>query len=135
MVKLLQEADSFKDQTFFLSQVSQDALRRTLFPLGGLTKDFVKKIAAENSLHHVLQKKEVGLRGVRAPSLGSRTASPARGLASGEEPITHTVGGAGSFRKQQRRDLSVPAVPRPPGGGSSPGSSVAGWGALGSAAR
>ncbi|XP_032500280.1 mitochondrial tRNA-specific 2-thiouridylase 1 isoform X3 [Phocoena sinus] len=38
--------------------VSQDALRRTLFPLGGLTKDFVKKIAAENRLHHVLQKKE-----------------------------------------------------------------------------
>ncbi|XP_057411950.1 mitochondrial tRNA-specific 2-thiouridylase 1 isoform X3 [Balaenoptera acutorostrata] len=58
VVKLLQAADSFKDQTFFLSQVSQDALRRTLFPLGGLTKDFVKKIAAENSLHHVLQKKE-----------------------------------------------------------------------------
>ncbi|XP_014438065.1 mitochondrial tRNA-specific 2-thiouridylase 1 isoform X2 [Tupaia chinensis] len=57
-VKLLQAADSFKDQTFFLSQVSQDALRRTIFPLGGLTKDFVKKIAAENKLHHVLQKKE-----------------------------------------------------------------------------
>ncbi|XP_011528575.1 mitochondrial tRNA-specific 2-thiouridylase 1 isoform X2 [Homo sapiens] len=57
-VKLLQAADSFKDQTFFLSQVSQDALRRTIFPLGGLTKEFVKKIAAENRLHHVLQKKE-----------------------------------------------------------------------------
>ncbi|XP_053775717.1 mitochondrial tRNA-specific 2-thiouridylase 1 isoform X4 [Desmodus rotundus] len=40
------------------SQVSQEALRRTLFPLGGLTKDFVKKIAAENGLQHVLQKKE-----------------------------------------------------------------------------
>ncbi|EGW00759.1 Mitochondrial tRNA-specific 2-thiouridylase 1 [Cricetulus griseus] len=57
-VKLLQAADSYKDQTFFLSQVSQDALRRTIFPLGELTKDFVKKIAAENRLHHVLQKKE-----------------------------------------------------------------------------
>ncbi|XP_047641921.1 mitochondrial tRNA-specific 2-thiouridylase 1 isoform X4 [Phacochoerus africanus] len=41
-----------------LEVVSQDALRRTLFPLGGLTKAFVKKIAAENRLHHVLQKKE-----------------------------------------------------------------------------
>lgn len=60
-VKLLQAADSFKDQTFFLSQVPQDALRRTLFPLGGLTKDFVRKIAAENGLQHVLRKKEVGL--------------------------------------------------------------------------
>lgn len=58
-VKLLQAADSFKDQTFFLSQVSQPALRRTIFPLAGLTKPFVKKIAAENQLHHVLHKKEV----------------------------------------------------------------------------
>ncbi|XP_007953843.1 mitochondrial tRNA-specific 2-thiouridylase 1 [Orycteropus afer afer] len=57
-VRLLQAADSYKDQTFFLSQVSQDALRRTIFPLGGLTKEFVKKIAAENGLHHVLQRKE-----------------------------------------------------------------------------
>ncbi|XP_038612241.1 mitochondrial tRNA-specific 2-thiouridylase 1 isoform X1 [Tachyglossus aculeatus] len=58
-VRLLQGADRVKDQTFFLSQVSQDALRRTIFPLGGLTKGFVKKLAAENGLQHVLQKKEV----------------------------------------------------------------------------
>ncbi|XP_037244943.1 mitochondrial tRNA-specific 2-thiouridylase 1 isoform X3 [Falco biarmicus] len=57
-VKLLQGADLFKDQTFFLSQISQDALRKTIFPLGGLTKSFVKKIAAEHGLHHVLKKKE-----------------------------------------------------------------------------
>ncbi|KAM6986094.1 mitochondrial tRNA-specific 2-thiouridylase 1 [Aplochiton taeniatus] len=57
-VRLCQGADLFKDQTFFLSQISQDALRRTLFPLSGLTKDFVKKIAAEAGFHHVLQKKE-----------------------------------------------------------------------------
>ncbi|XP_034982398.1 mitochondrial tRNA-specific 2-thiouridylase 1 isoform X1 [Zootoca vivipara] len=57
-VKLLQGADHFKDQTFFLSQISQEALRRTIFPLGELTKDFVKKIAAEHQLHHVLQRKE-----------------------------------------------------------------------------
>ncbi|XP_062990191.1 mitochondrial tRNA-specific 2-thiouridylase 1 [Elgaria multicarinata webbii] len=57
-VKLLQGADRFKDQTFFLSQISQEALRRTIFPLGELTKEFVKKIAAEHCLHHVLQRKE-----------------------------------------------------------------------------
>ncbi|KAH0616521.1 hypothetical protein JD844_027684 [Phrynosoma platyrhinos] len=57
-VKLLQAADHIKDQTFFLSQISQEALRRTIFPLGDLTKDFVKKIAAEHHLHHVLQRKE-----------------------------------------------------------------------------
>ncbi|KAK2514149.1 hypothetical protein Q9233_015123 [Columba guinea] len=60
-VKLLQGADLFKDQTFFLSQISQEALRKTIFPLGDLTKSFVKKIAAEHGLHHVLKKKEACL--------------------------------------------------------------------------
>ncbi|XP_056133578.1 mitochondrial tRNA-specific 2-thiouridylase 1 [Lampris incognitus] len=57
-VRLHKGADLFKDQTFFLSQISQDALQRTLFPLAGLTKDFVRKIAAEAGFHHVLKKKE-----------------------------------------------------------------------------
>ncbi|XP_031721711.1 mitochondrial tRNA-specific 2-thiouridylase 1 [Anarrhichthys ocellatus] len=57
-VRLYKGADLLKDQTFFLSQVSQDALRQTTFPLAGLTKNFVKKIAAEAGFHHVLKKKE-----------------------------------------------------------------------------
>ncbi|CAK6949787.1 mitochondrial tRNA-specific 2-thiouridylase 1 [Scomber scombrus] len=57
-VRLHKGADLFKDQTFFLSQISQDALRQTMFPLAGLTKEFVKKIAAEAGFHHVLKKKE-----------------------------------------------------------------------------
>uniref|UniRef100_A0A8D0B197 Mitochondrial tRNA-specific 2-thiouridylase 1 n=1 Tax=Sander lucioperca TaxID=283035 RepID=A0A8D0B197_SANLU len=57
-VRLYKGADLLKDQTFFLSQISQDALRQTMFPLAGLTKEFVKKIAAEAGFHHVLKKKE-----------------------------------------------------------------------------
>ncbi|XP_026119825.1 mitochondrial tRNA-specific 2-thiouridylase 1 isoform X2 [Carassius auratus] len=57
-VQLYQGADHLKDQTFFLSQISQDALRHTIFPLAGLTKEFVKKIAAEAGFQHVLKKKE-----------------------------------------------------------------------------
>ncbi|XP_066580035.1 mitochondrial tRNA-specific 2-thiouridylase 1 isoform X1 [Amia ocellicauda] len=57
-VKLFQGADLMKDQTFFLSQISQDALRKTLFPLAGLTKDFVKKMAAEAGFRHLVRKKE-----------------------------------------------------------------------------
>uniref|UniRef100_A0A0F8C264 Mitochondrial tRNA-specific 2-thiouridylase 1 n=1 Tax=Larimichthys crocea TaxID=215358 RepID=A0A0F8C264_LARCR len=57
-VKLCKAADHLKDQTFFLSQISQDALRQTIFPLAGLTKEFVKKIAAEAGFHHVLKRKE-----------------------------------------------------------------------------
>lgn len=58
-VRLHKGADHLKDQTFFLSQISQDALRQTLFPLAGLTKEFVKKIAAEAGFQHVLKRKEV----------------------------------------------------------------------------
>ncbi|XP_063783178.1 mitochondrial tRNA-specific 2-thiouridylase 1 [Pseudophryne corroboree] len=57
-VKLLKAVDHMKDQTFFLSQISQYALRKTLFPLGTLTKDFVKQIAAEAGFHHILNRKE-----------------------------------------------------------------------------
>ena len=60
-VRLFQGADRCKDQTFFLSQVSQDALRSTIFPLASLTKTFVRKIAAEAGFEHVLKKKEVPL--------------------------------------------------------------------------
>lgn len=58
-VKLYKGADLLKDQTFFLSQIPQQALRQTMFPLAGLTKEFVKKMAAEAGFHHVLKKKEV----------------------------------------------------------------------------
>uniref|UniRef100_A0A672RTX1 tRNA 5-methylaminomethyl-2-thiouridylate methyltransferase n=1 Tax=Sinocyclocheilus grahami TaxID=75366 RepID=A0A672RTX1_SINGR len=57
-VRLYQGTDRLKDQTFFLSQISQDALGHTIFPLAVLTKDFVKKIAAEADFQHVLKKKE-----------------------------------------------------------------------------
>lgn len=58
-MKLYKGADLLKDQTFFLSQIPQQALRQTMFPLAGLTKEFVKKMAAEAGFHHVLKKKEV----------------------------------------------------------------------------
>lgn len=105
--KLLQAADSLKDQTFFLGQVSQDALRRALFPLGGLTKAFVKKIAAENRLHHVLQKKEVGLRGVLPPS-----SSGAQGEAGA---CARHLGRAGTCAVTFRKQLSMtsPSWPGP----------------------
>lgn len=58
-VKLLKAEDSVKDQTLFLSQIPQGALRKTLFPLGGLHKDVVKAIAADAGLKKIAKKKEV----------------------------------------------------------------------------
>ncbi|XP_037071397.1 LOW QUALITY PROTEIN: mitochondrial tRNA-specific 2-thiouridylase 1-like [Pollicipes pollicipes] len=57
-VRLLRAVDRHKDQTFFLSQVPQKALRRTMFPLGEFTKDVVKKVARSAGLQRIAAKKE-----------------------------------------------------------------------------
>lgn len=46
--------DRHKDQSYFLSFLSQEKLSRAIFPLGEWTKDDVRKIAAENGLRPVL---------------------------------------------------------------------------------
>lgn len=43
--ELLKAKDSNKDQTYFLHQVSADALKQTLFPIGDLTKPQVRTLA------------------------------------------------------------------------------------------
>lgn len=50
IVHLLKGLDSNKDQTYFLHQLTQEQLKNTLFPLGELKKDEVRKIAAERGL-------------------------------------------------------------------------------------
>lgn len=57
-VKLFRGIDEIKDQTFFLSQISQPALRRTMFPLGKMYKKDVKKLAIEAGLSELANKKE-----------------------------------------------------------------------------
>ncbi|HKK59303.1 MAG TPA: tRNA 2-thiouridine(34) synthase MnmA [Salinivirga sp.] len=50
--------DENKDQTYFLYGLSQDDLKRTLFPLGGLKKDKIRKMAAERGFVKLSEKKE-----------------------------------------------------------------------------
>lgn len=57
-VRLLRAQCVQKDQTFFLSQVHEESLRKVMFPLGDLMKSEVKQIAQENGLNHVAAKKE-----------------------------------------------------------------------------
>lgn len=57
-VRLLEAADTFKDQTFFLSQVPQNALRKCMFPVGSLTKKQVKDIACQIGLSNIAKKTE-----------------------------------------------------------------------------
>jgi len=48
--QLLKAADDNKDQTYFLYRVTSEALRRTLFPLGDLTKPQVRELAIKYDL-------------------------------------------------------------------------------------
>ena len=59
-VDLLQAVDRWKCQTLFLSQISQKALRRALFPVGDLKKDAVKAMAIEAGMEKIAHRKEVG---------------------------------------------------------------------------
>ncbi len=55
---LIQGNDQDKDQTYFLWQLSQNDLKRTLFPLGKLTKPEVRKIAEQKGYKKMSQKRE-----------------------------------------------------------------------------
>lgn len=48
--QLLKGVDESKDQSYFLYRVQEEALRRTLFPLGGMKKSEVRKQAAKRKL-------------------------------------------------------------------------------------
>ena len=47
---LRRAADTAKDQTYFLFGLTQEQLAHTLFPLGGLTKPDVRRLAAQHGL-------------------------------------------------------------------------------------
>lgn len=50
--------DKFKDQTFFLSGIERNSLKKTMFPLSDLLKTEVKQIAKDCGLGRLTQKKE-----------------------------------------------------------------------------
>lgn len=54
-------ADSNKDQSYFLCQLSQEQLSKALFPIGAMLKPEVRKIAEENGLHTAKKKDSQGL--------------------------------------------------------------------------
>lgn len=58
---LLAGADKGKDQSYFLCQLSQDQLAKTLFPIGDLQKSEVRKIAREQKLASAEKKDSQGI--------------------------------------------------------------------------
>jgi tRNA-specific 2-thiouridylase len=59
--RLFMADDTNKDQTYFLYRVSSDALHKTLFPLGGLTKPEVRRLAQKAGLVTADKKESMGI--------------------------------------------------------------------------
>lgn len=59
--KLLCSPDPIKDQTYFLSQLSQAQISRAIFPVGGCRKEAVRKLAGEFHLPNAERKDSQGI--------------------------------------------------------------------------
>ena len=59
--QLLQARDESKDQTYFLYRVTNDALQKTLFPLGDYLKQEVRELAKERGLFTATKKESMGI--------------------------------------------------------------------------
>ena len=59
--EMVKAEDSNKDQSYFLCQISQSALRRTLFPLGDVEKKEVREIALKLNLNVAKKKDSTGI--------------------------------------------------------------------------
>nr|WP_297918569.1 tRNA 2-thiouridine(34) synthase MnmA [uncultured Allomuricauda sp.] len=81
--QLLAGVDENKDQSYFLCQLSQQQLSKTLFHIGELTKSQVRKIAADNHLITADKKDSQGLcfiGKVRLPEFLQQKLKPKKGV-------------------------------------------------------
>jgi len=81
--QLLAGVDTNKDQSYFLCQLSQEQLAKSLFPIGELTKPEVREIAAEMDLVTAEKKDSQGLcfiGKVRLPEFLQQKLQPKDGL-------------------------------------------------------
>ncbi len=60
-VEILEGLDPNKDQSYFLAMVTQEQVRRVLFPVGELTKDAVRALASEHNLPNASRKDSQGI--------------------------------------------------------------------------
>lgn len=58
---LIRGVDKSKDQSYFLSRIGQEALSKTLFPIGHLEKSRVRELAIEHNLYTAKKKDSTGI--------------------------------------------------------------------------
>lgn len=59
--KLLKAVDENKDQTYFLYRITEDAINKTIFPVGGMLKTDVKALAEKLGLSVAHKKESMGV--------------------------------------------------------------------------
>lgn len=98
--KLLSGKDNNKDQSYFLCQLSQKQLSKTLFPIGELTKPEVRKIALEQDLVTAEKKDSQGLcfiGKVRLPDFLKQKLKPKQGV------IVQIPNNSSIYKEQQNK--------------------------------
>lgn len=114
--RLLRGADRRKDQSYFLFGLAREALRRVVFPLGGRTKDAVRRMARERGLAAADTAESQEICFVPADDSGAFVASRAPAGAVRPGPIVDGAGrpigehrGLVHYTVGQRRGLGVAA--------------------------
>lgn len=96
--QLLSGKDNNKDQSYFLCQLTQEQLSKTLFPIGELQKSEVRRIAAEQNLVTAEKKDSQGLcfiGKVRLPDFLQQKLKPKEGV------IVEVPANNGSYEKEE----------------------------------
>ncbi len=113
---LLKGIDPVKDQSYFLSRMTQEQLRHACFPLGGMTKSRVIQLANELKLQPVHQCESQDICFIKGRTYGEFLANQ-KGFVSPSGPIVTVTGkiigehpGLHLFTIGQRRGINCPAA-------------------------
>ena len=110
--QLLAGADANKDQSYFLCQLSQEQLAKTLFPIGHLQKSEVRKIAKAQDLVTAEKKDSQGLcfiGKVRLPDFLQQKLKPKEGVIV-EIPAERAQEKINDFQEANDSDVAVTDV-------------------------
>lgn len=141
--KLIAGADPSKDQSYFLCQLSQEQLEKALFPIGGILKSEVRRIASEQGLATAERKDSQGIcfvgkvdlpiflqqklkskegNIIEIPTTWSGYNTPKTSIEELSEPFTYSISdgqkvgthnGAHFYTIGQRKGLNIGGKPKP----------------------